>query len=96
MPYAEPFHRLDMQRFFAAKVFSFEEGCLKPETRIFQVGSERLDVPLANILMIGDSVTSDFEGAASAGMRRLLLDRKGRHPTIAPRIITLTEIFDHL
>jgi REG-2-like HAD superfamily hydrolase len=52
-------------------VVSAEEGIEKPDPRIFARTCTRLDVPAADALMVGDTLTSDVEGARAAGLQAL-------------------------
>ena len=61
---------------FDAMVISQEAGFTKPAQEIFQRAAMALDLSPESILHIGDSRREDFDGARSAGMRSLLLDRK--------------------
>lgn len=47
---------------------SSEAGRRKPHPEIFRLAAERLGVPPARILHVGDSVTDDLEGARTAGV----------------------------
>lgn len=77
-PYAEPIRRL-LGNWVDVEVFSFEVGMLKPEEGIFRLACERLGVRPGELVMVGDSVESDAEGALTAGLNPVLLDRRGRH-----------------
>jgi HAD superfamily hydrolase (TIGR01549 family) len=50
---------------------SYELGLLKPEPEIYRRVIERLGVPAARILFIGDTQASDVDGPQRAGMRAL-------------------------
>lgn len=63
-----------------ATVSSSEHGMMKPHPSIFTAALALLDVPAADALMVGDSVTHDIEGALQVGMRAALLHRTGIHP----------------
>lgn len=47
---------------------------VKPEAEFFATLQTKLAVPAENILMVGDSITSDIAGAHGAGMKALHLD----------------------
>jgi putative hydrolase of the HAD superfamily len=64
----------------------------KPDPEIFHRVCARLDLPARECLHVGDSRREDYEGARAAGLTALLLDREGRHPDVAERIQSLTEI----
>lgn len=67
--------RLGLARHFAAVVYSQEIGAEKPDRRIFAAALERLGLPPARVLHVGDRRRQDLEGARAVGMRALLLDR---------------------
>ncbi|WP_422742222.1 HAD family hydrolase [Mycobacterium sp. WMMD1722] len=54
-------------------VLSFEVGAVKPDPRIFRTALERLDVPAADAVMVGDSDEADG-GARALGCRFVLVD----------------------
>ncbi|HEY6051640.1 MAG TPA: HAD-IA family hydrolase, partial [Thermoanaerobaculia bacterium] len=78
-------------RFRAVAVSAIEEPG-KPDAEIFRRVCARLDLPAAACLHVGDSRREDYEGARSAGLSALLLDRQGRHPDVEHRIASLLEI----
>ncbi|HEX7660877.1 MAG TPA: HAD-IA family hydrolase [Pseudonocardiaceae bacterium] len=49
-------------------VLSFAEGVVKPDPKIFQLAADRLGVPAADTLMIGDNLEADG-GATALGAR---------------------------
>jgi FMN phosphatase YigB (HAD superfamily) len=75
-----------------AVVVSAEVGAAKPDRRIFAAALEAVGVGPAAALHVGDDPRRDLEGAASAGVAGVLLDRDGRHEDITPRVATLTEV----
>jgi HAD superfamily hydrolase (TIGR01549 family) len=64
--------RYRASRFVSATVTSYEEGCLKPDPRLFLIGCQRLGVAPEDTLMIGDDEQTDG-GAASLGIRLSLV-----------------------
>lgn len=52
-------------------------GALKPDRELFRLAAERLGLPPGQILMVGDRRREDVDGAISAGMQAILLDRSG-------------------
>lgn len=87
---------LGLDRFFRVVAVSAIEETGKPHPEIFRRACRRLDVRPAEALHVGDSVADDLEGARSAGLSALLLDRQDRHVEIADRITTLAELPDRL
>ena len=53
---------------FRSIVISEEVGIAKPDPRIFRPALEKLGVAAADVLYVGDSVTSDMAAARNAGM----------------------------
>jgi putative hydrolase of the HAD superfamily len=88
---------LGIDDFFESVTTSWEAGAAKPDPRIFRAALERMNVGPARALHVGDSRTEDYEGARSAGLRAVLLDRDGNAPD-ADRVRDLTELcrLDHL
>jgi putative hydrolase of the HAD superfamily len=62
-----------------AVTFSAEVGWRKPSPRIFAAALDALGAGAATTVMIGDSEAHDIAGAHAAGMRALLLRRRGEH-----------------
>ena len=55
-------------------VLSYEVGAVKPQPEIFARALDLLDIPAAEVLMVGDSWRDDA-GAAALGIRTLILPR---------------------
>lgn len=66
-------------RHFETVVDSWVVGVAKPDPRIFHLALERLGVPAAEALMVGDSPTADVAGARAAGVGPILLDPLDLH-----------------
>ena len=64
-------------RHFQAVVISEEVGIAKPDPRIFAPALRTIGVEAADVLYIGDSVTSDMVAARNAGMDFCWLNPKG-------------------
>lgn len=56
---------------FSDIVLSEEVGCQKPNKRIYEIALERNGLRKEDVLMIGDSWTSDIQGAINAGIDQL-------------------------
>ena len=54
--------------YFKAIVISEEVGIAKPDPRIFRPALETIGIEAADVLYVGDSVTSDMAAARNAGM----------------------------
>lgn len=57
-------------------VYSSEAGSAKPDKGIFHLALERLGVAAQGAIHVGDSVEADLNGARSAGIDSLLVDRR--------------------
>jgi FMN phosphatase YigB (HAD superfamily) len=60
-----------------ASALSFEIGALKPEPVIFDTICRRMGLAADKLLMVGDRLGDDVQGARRAGLQALLLDRDG-------------------
>ena len=82
--------KLGLATYFDCIVYSVEQGAHKPDARIFQYASERLNVPADRILHVGDSQREDVEGAKAAGGWARRVRRSGRE--LEHDIQSLTEV----
>ena len=84
----------ELQGLISATVSSSEHGFMKPHPSIFRAALQLVDVAPADAVMVGDSVREDVEGALSAGMRAVLLQRgeKARPACDVPVIRSLAEL----
>jgi putative hydrolase of the HAD superfamily len=72
-------------------------GYAKPDRRIFDFVLQSRHLAAEDVLHIGDSMANDVGGAANAGVRGVLVDRKGNAASNAVvRVANLTEILGHL
>jgi putative hydrolase of the HAD superfamily len=65
-----------------AAVFSWREGCRKPDSRLYAAVSGRLGVPAAECWYVGDGGSRELDGARRAGMRPVLVANTA-HPGAA-------------
>jgi len=87
---------LGLLGYFPVRVYSCDVRYRKPHPRIFQIALERLAVPAAEAMFVGDSLKADVAGALAVGMVAVLKDPTGarRHRRIRPthRIASLREL----
>lgn len=62
----------DLARYFDGYFFSDEVGRSKPDRRMFDAASAALEVPLSEMVHIGDREHNDVGGPKAAGMRAVL------------------------
>lgn len=80
--------RAGLAPYFECVVYSQGVRAEKPSPAIFAAALERLGLPPAAVLHVGDSLREDVEGALGCGMQARLLDRSGR----AGDLQSLTEL----
>lgn len=69
--------RVGLEELFDDVVIAFACGLRKPDPRIYELAAERLGVPMAACVHVGDHPTEDVEAARSAGMTGVWLNRRG-------------------
>jgi len=89
----EVLERLDLARFFESVIVSSVERVEKPDPLIFERALASLDAEAATTIHVGDLPEIDLAGAEAAGIRGVLIDRKG---TIDPELGALTDLKDLL
>jgi putative hydrolase of the HAD superfamily len=65
--------RLNIIQYFSFSVFSDEIGTSKPSVRFFQQIYNRLQLPKACVLHVGDNSKTDYNGAINFGFKALLI-----------------------
>ena len=83
----EKFDKSGLRDCFAHIVLSEEVGCQKPSPRIFEEALRMNGLSADDVLMIGDSWTSDIQGAINAGIDQLWI-RKTSEPLPAGQSAT--------
>jgi putative hydrolase of the HAD superfamily len=72
-------------------------GYAKPDRRIFDFVLRARQLAPEHVIHVGDSLANDIEGASNAGIRGILVDRKGaRQAATVTRVANLKEVLDHL
>ncbi len=84
-PYDQQLHRLDLadiKKYFTYLFISEDMGWAKPDPRFYEKAIRILGNCIRNdeIVMIGDSVSSDMKGAWNSNLRTILFDRNGKYP----------------
>jgi putative hydrolase of the HAD superfamily len=73
-------------------VVSSEAGVRKPGRAFFHAVEDAVAEPPGRIAFVGDDRANDFDGAVAAGLFAVLYDPADRHPAVAPRVRTLSEL----
>lgn len=82
------FARSALNGYFAGLVISEEVGAAKPSSRIFDVAFEQMGYPgREEVLMVGDSLTSDMRGGVDYGLDTCWFNpgRRARDPALEIR-----------
>ena len=70
-------------------------GVAKPDPRIFEMALERLGVPAARAIHVGDTPAADVDGACAAGVRPVLIDPYDFHAQLeVDRVPSLADVVD--
>jgi putative hydrolase of the HAD superfamily len=86
--------RLDLVRLLDGVVTSAEAGARKPSAAIFQHALALADAGPEQTIHVGDSLTEDVAGARAAGIRAVLVCRRGApRPKGVRTIAALTELW---
>jgi putative hydrolase of the HAD superfamily len=84
---------LEVHHLFEVIVASGPFGRAKPHPSIFIRALELAGVAPSEAVHVGDNPRDDVEGARSAGLRPILIDRRGRYPDLeVERITSLQEL----
>jgi putative hydrolase of the HAD superfamily len=83
------------------RIISAEVEWRKPARQFYRAVIDRLSAPADSILVVGDDEVNDVDGARSAGMRAIHLDRKSAthhraQPSGDSPISSLTELLERL
>ena len=76
--------QLELTSFFDVVSISEEVGASKPDRKIFDVTLDRLELEVNEVVMVGDSLTSDIAGALAVGMNCVWLNRRPDLNAAAP------------
>ena len=74
-PYKECFYNLGLDKWIKDPIFSCDVGYSKPDPKIYDIVIEKSGLQPGQLLMIGDSVRADYEGALSCGIKAILKDK---------------------
>ena len=89
--------QLQLAKYFDVVSISEEVGVAKPDPQIFHVTLKRLSLSARDVVMVGDSLTSDIAGARAFGIRSVWLNRHpDKHPETLENVATLNRDFSDL
>jgi putative hydrolase of the HAD superfamily len=81
---------LGISRYFKFILLSTFYGFRKPDPRLFRIAGALLNVPLEEVVYVGNDPETDVKGAKQVNMQAVLLDRKSdfRNPEPEPDFYT--------
>jgi putative hydrolase of the HAD superfamily len=84
---------LGLSDLLPVRVISGVVGVEKPDPAIFRLALDRVGLPAAEVVYVGDVPDFDYDPAASIGMFPVLIDRRDRHPDFTGvRVTDLREL----
>ncbi|MBU4502312.1 MAG: HAD family hydrolase [Nanoarchaeota archaeon] len=87
--------KYDLRKYFDHAVFSYDVKMLKTNPKMFENILKELDVDKSEALVVGDSIETDMNGAKAAGIKSILVDRRGRRD-FNPKIKDLSELENYM
>jgi HAD superfamily hydrolase (TIGR01549 family) len=81
-PYKTCYFEQGLDKWIEKPFFSCDIGLKKPNPDFFKMVVDFSGVPANQMIMIGDSQTSDYDGALNAGIRAILKDKSLAEVTI--------------
>jgi len=76
--YEMEFKKLGILDIFQARIWSSDNGCQKPSSRLFEKAIDHFKVEAESIVYIGDSPDRDVVGAKSVGMASVWIENNKR------------------
>ena len=87
------FKNLELSRYIQKIYIGEEIGFSKPDRKAFEYVLRDLDAVASAVLMVGDSIENDINGAEQAGIKAVLIDRENRYSEhTGTKIFTLSEL----
>ncbi len=74
-PYKEPFYKLGLDKFIKEPFFSCDCGFKKPDFNFYNLIIKKTGLNPDELLMIGDNLKSDYEGAQNSGIKAILKNK---------------------
>jgi putative hydrolase of the HAD superfamily len=94
--YRQVLRKVGLLDFFDVKVGVDAVGKMKPHGDIFLYALTKLEVSPSETLFVGDQLREDYQGAKSAGLRPILIDRDNVIGSNVEKIRSLKEILNYL
>ena len=62
-----------LNELFDAIIFSYEVGCLKPQSQIYEIGLKKMNTTSEKCIFVGDGGSDELKGAKELGMKTILV-----------------------
>ncbi len=86
--------RLRLDRYFRVIIISQEIGFCKPSPVIFEEAARKFTCPTSSVLHVGDGDFEDVQGARSAGLQSVWLNRKPAAERGADEVRNLSQLVE--
>jgi len=70
--------KYNLKSYFDVVYLSYEKGKLKTDKGVFEEIAKSLKMKPTDLIMVGDSMDTDIKPAEEAGVKAILIDRRGR------------------
>lgn len=87
--------KFELRKYFDEVFLSCETGMLKSNPELFEKVLKKLKIKKTEAVMVGDSIESDIKAAENAGIKAVLVDRRGTRE-YPEKISLLTELKEKL
>jgi putative hydrolase of the HAD superfamily len=84
--------KLQLEQWFDLVVNIDSCNCAKPAKEIFLYALNELGVKASEVLFVGDSVETDYNGAMAVGIKAFIIDREGKVSSRYNKLKSLTEL----
>lgn len=91
----EVLDKYNLKKYFDDIIFSYKVNLLKTDPKMYEMILKKLKVDKSDALVVGDSIETDVKGAKNAGIKAVLVDRRGRRE-FSPKIEDLDKLEDFL
>jgi putative hydrolase of the HAD superfamily len=83
---------LGLSEYFSSITLSTATGVAKPQPEVFQAALEKHDCAPQQAMHVGDDWTEDYQGAMTAGLRGVWLNRNGQERSAVAEISDLSAL----
>jgi len=68
--------KFKLKKYFDDIVLSCDYGVLKTDKKLFAQALKKIKLKKSEVIMVGDAIPTDIEGAKKAGIKAILVDRR--------------------